>query len=158
MTSEDKSLSPKPGLLVWASRTGRTLQVCQTVAEVLGDAGFSVELINVAEYQGDPREHPFLLTASPTYGVGDLHPQWDQLERSWRDWDFQGLPSAALGCGSSRYPVPCGAVEILETRMRNQGARILLPSLKLDTLAGLDLTLAETWAHRFVEALKALKP
>ncbi len=146
----------KPGLILWASRTGRTQQVCQTVEQVLLAAGLAVEMISVAEYHGDPRDRPFLITASPTYGVGDLHPLWDSLEREWREWDFQGLPAAALGCGSSRYPVPCGAVEILETRLRNQGARILLPALKLDTLAGLDLAPAEAWAHRFIQALGKL--
>ncbi|NNM53891.1 MAG: flavodoxin-like domain-containing protein [Spirochaetales bacterium] len=146
----------KPGLILWASRTGRTLQVCQTVEQVLTEAGIAVEMISAAEYQEDPRDRPFLITASPTYGVGDLHPLWDRLEREWRQWDFKGLPAAALGCGSSRYPVPCGAVEILETRLRNQGAKILLPALKVDTLTGLDLTLAEAWAHKFIQALGIL--
>ncbi|NNM66417.1 MAG: hypothetical protein HKM06_00245 [Spirochaetales bacterium] len=146
-----------PGLIVWASRTGKTQLVCERVTEVLTGEGLLVESVHVSDFRGSPLSRPFLIAASPTYGSGDLHPDWDRLERSWRDADFHGLLAAVLGCGSLRYPQPFGAVEILETRLKNQGARLLIPSCKMDTLTGLRVRDCDPWALELARVLHAIE-
>jgi flavodoxin len=145
------------GVIVWASRTGKTQLVCERVAEVLTSEGLSVETVHVSSFHDALLSRPFLIVASPTYGSGDLHPDWDQLERSWRDADFHGLPAAVLGCGSLRYPQPFGAVEILETRLKNQGANLLLPACKMDTLTGLRVRDCDPWAHELAQILRQIE-
>lgn len=134
-----------PVLVAWASRGGQTATLAQRVAEVLS-ATHEVELLRVTEVDWERLGRwSALVFGSPTYGAGDLHPDWDQPERRLRDVDLFDYPAAAFGCGNPRYVTAWWAVDILENRLKNGGARLVVPSYRADTMEGLRVRDADPW-------------
>ncbi len=145
-----------PILVAWASRTGNTANLAQRVKELLEEAGLAVELVAVKDVDWDQLDRwSALVFGSPTYGSGDLHPDWDKPERRLRDADLTGWPAAVFGCGNPRYVTPWWAVDILENRLKNGGARLVVPSYKADTMEGFRVRDADRWIVSLAEALGA---
>lgn len=143
-----------PVLVAWASRTGNTATLAQRIAEVLEKEGRAVELLPVKEVAWNQLDRwSALVFGSPTYGAGDLHPDWDKPERQLRDVVLTGWPAAVFGCGNPRYVTPWWAVDILENRLKNGGARLLVPSYKADTLSGFRVRDADGWIEGLANAL-----
>jgi len=143
-----------PVLIAWASKTGNTATLAQRILEVLEARGLAVELVAVKDVDWSqlPRWSA-LVFGSPTYGSGDLHPDWDKPERHLRDVKFDGWPAAVFGCGNPRYVTPWWAVDILENRLKNGGARLVVPSYKADTLSGFRVRDADGWIEDLADAL-----
>lgn len=145
-----------PVLVAWASRTGNTATLAQRILEVLGTSGLEVELTPVTEVDWSRLSGwSALVFGSPTYGAGDLHADWNLPERRLRDTDLTGYPAAVFGCGNPRYVTPWWAVDILENRLKNGGARLVVPSYKADTLTGFRVRDADRWIGSLAEALNA---
>lgn len=143
-----------PVLVAWASRTGNTGTLAQRIAEVLEREGRDVELLPVKEVDWSQLDRwSTLVFGSPTYGAGDLHPDWDKPERRLRDLPLTGWPAAVFGCGNPRYVTPWWAVDILENRLKNGGAKLLVPSYKADTLSGFRVRDADGWIEALAAAL-----
>lgn len=141
-------------LILWASKGGQTELLAERIAEKLAEEGLDCVLEN-ARNQGQRNFEEFdaVVMGSPTYGSGDLHPDWDKTEREFRDREFTGLRGAAFGCGKSSYPTAFWAVDILENRWRNNGGNRLCPSLKVDTVAGFKVREADEWAARLARLI-----
>lgn len=143
-----------PVLVAWASKNGNTGRLAQRIKEVLEDRGLTVDLVAVKDVDWSRLDQwSALVFGSPTYGSGDLHPDWDQPERRLRDLDLTGWPAAAFGCGSPRYTTAWWAVDILENRLKNGGAHLVVPSYKADTLEGFRVRDADGWIEDLAEAL-----
>ena len=143
-----------PILVAWASRTGNTAQLAQRITEVLERQGLLVELLAVKEVDWATLDRwSALIFGSPTYGSGDLHPDWDRPERQLRDLDLSLWPAAVFGCGNPRYVTPWWAVDILENRLKNGGARLVVPSYKADTMEGFRVRDADPWIEKLAAAL-----
>ena len=146
-----------PVLVAWASRTGNTGNLAQRVKEILERSGLVVELTPIKDVDWSRLDGwSALVFGSPTYGSGDLHPDWDQPERRLRDLDLSGWPAAVFGCGNPRYVTPWWAVDILENRLNNGGAKLLVPSYKADTLSGFRVRDADGWIDDLADALIGL--
>lgn len=144
-----------PVLVAWASRTGNTANLAQRIAEVLEREGLVVELVPVKDVDWSQRDRwSALVFGSPTYGSGDLHADWDRPERTLRDLDLAGWPAAAFGCGNPRYPTAWWAVDILANRLKNGGARLVVPPYKADTQTALRVRDADGWIEALAEGLK----
>jgi len=143
-----------PVLVAWASKNGGTALLAQRIKEVLEREGLAVDLVPVADVDWTQLGRwSALVFGSPTYGSGDLHPAWDRPERQLRDIALTDWPAAVFGCGSPRYVTPWWAVDILENRLKNGGARLVVPSYKADTLEGLRVRDADPWIETLAEAL-----
>lgn len=143
-----------PVLIAWASKTGNTAALAQRILEVLETRDVAAELVAVKDVDWNQLGRwSALVFGSPTYGAGDLHADWDKPERQLRDLDLSGWPAAAFGCGNSRYVTPCWAVDILENRLKNGGARLLVPAYKADTLAGFRVRDADRWIDALADSL-----
>ncbi len=144
----------KPVLVAWASKNGGTAHVAQRVLEVLEREGLTVGLLPVRDVDWARLDDwSALVFGSPTYGMGDLHPDWDKPERLLRDLDLTGRAAAVFGCGSPRYVTPWWAVDILTNRLKNGGARLLVEPLKLNTMEGLRVRDADPWIESLALAL-----
>jgi flavodoxin I len=144
-----------PALIAWASRNGGTGHLAQRILEVLAENDVAAELVAVKDVDWSKLDRwSALVFGSPTYGAGDLHADWDKPERLLRDLSLKDWPAAVFGCGNSRYVTPWWAVDILENRLKNGGARLLLPSYKADTLSGFRVREVDGWAGELAEALK----
>lgn len=143
-----------PVLIAWASRTGNTATLAQRILEVLQAHEVAAESVPVKEVDWTRLDlWSALVFGSPTYGAGDLHPDWDRPERLLRDVKLEGWPAAVFGCGNPRYVTPWWAVDILENRLKNGGAKLLLPSYRADTLEGFRVRDADGWIDRLADAL-----
>jgi flavodoxin I len=143
-----------PILVAWASRTGNTANLAQRIVEVFEKAELSVDLVPVSQVNWDDLGRwSALVFGSPTYGAGDLHADWNLPERRLRDLDLSGYPAAAFGCGNPRYVTAWWAVDILENRLKNSGAQLVVPSYKADTLTGFRVRDADPWIESLAEGL-----
>jgi len=143
-----------PVLIAWASKTGNTGTLAQRILEVLEKQGIEAEAIPVKDVDWNRLDQwSALVFGSPTYGSGDLHPDWDKPERTLRDVSLALWPAAVFGCGNPRYVTPWWAVDILENRLKNGGAKLLVPSYKADTLSGFRVRDADGWIEALAEAL-----
>lgn len=144
-------------LIVWASRGGNTANLAQRILEVFESQGLPATLAKVTEIDFTQlASWSAVIAGSPTYGAGDLHPDWDRPERLLREVPLSGIPAAVFGCGNPRYVTPYWAVDILENRFRNQGASIVVPSYKADTLAGFRVRDADEWIKALAAKLLGL--
>ena len=88
-------------LVAWASRTGNTANLAQRIKEILEREGLEVALTPVSLVDWRALDQwSALVFGSPTYGSGDLHPDWDKPERLLREMNLAGWPAAAFGCGN----------------------------------------------------------
>jgi flavodoxin I len=145
----------KPVLVAWASRTGQTESLAQRILEVLEREGIAVDLKPVREVDWARLDDwSALVFGSPTYGAGDLHPDWDAPERRLRDVDLSGRRAAVFGCGNPRYVTAWWAVDILANRLKNGGAKLLVAPLKADTMVGLRVRDFDGWVETLAVAIK----
>ena len=145
----------KPVLVAWASKNGGTQNLAQRILEVLEQHGIPVDLQAVRDVRWERLDDwSALVLGSPTYGAGDLHPDWDKPERRLRDLDLSGRLAAVFGCGSPRYVTSWWAVDILANRLKNGGARLVVEPYKADTLEGLRVRDADGWIAALADALK----
>ena len=108
--------------LFYASTSGRTRKVAELIARGLGGAGVEVRLLREARPE-DLLAYRTLILGSPTYGVGDLHPDW----LAWRDaverLDLSGRTVALFALGDQRYHgrTFAGALKHLDLMVRYAG-------------------------------------
>jgi flavodoxin I len=147
----------KPVLVAWASKNGGTESLAQRILEVLEQQEIPVDLQAARDVNWERLDDwSALVLGSPTYGAGDLHPDWDKPERRLRDVDLSGRPAAVFGCGSPRYVTPWWAVDILANRLKNGGARLVVEPYKADTMEALRVRDADGWITALADALKSL--
>ena len=62
--------------------------------------------------------------------------------------ELKGKKAAVFGPGDSSYSLFCEAVDILEKRLKECGAEIIIDSLKIDGDGDLHLKEAEAWGEK----------
>ncbi|MDA3850854.1 MAG: flavodoxin domain-containing protein, partial [Spirochaetaceae bacterium] len=123
-------------LILYASRRGTIRQMAELIGSSLND--YQVDLkkagnISVQEL----KDYGLLVFGSSTWADGDLHEDFDQLERDLRDVDLKGIYGAVFGSGNSRFRYYCEAVDILETRLKHCNCKMIIKSLKSDVIVPL---------------------
>ena len=122
-------------LIVFASSKGRTGRMAQILSESLSAAELTPVLKNVFEAKpGDLLLYRYIVLGCSTYGQGDLQRDFLDFERGMDDLDLTGIKAAIFGSGNSRYQYYGEAVDILEAKVRIQGARLILPSFRQDMM------------------------
>lgn len=121
------------GIIIFGSTTGNTELLANYIAEGMREAGVDVTVKNVVDSDVlDLYEYDIIILGSSTWGEGELQDDfidfYDELEGMF----LGGKKGAAFGPGDSSYESFCGAVDLLETRLRECGAEIIAPCLKVD--------------------------
>lgn len=136
-------------LILYASRRGQNANLALRIQEILAEEGLSADLLNVKGQKAEILQtYDVLILGSSTWGDGDLQTDFQVFEDGLRDADLTGKLGAAFGTCSSMYPRTGWAVDILENRLKNNGAKVLVKGLKLDTQGGVNYTPAVDWARR----------
>jgi flavodoxin I len=144
-------------LIVYASGGGNTRETAECAAQGARDAGAEVDLYNV--YMLDASillEADAVLAGEPTYGDGDHHADFIPFDRGMAELlaperKLANLPAAAfVGCDRA-YRNFGRAIELIEDRLEQCGARIIQQGLKIE-LKHNDHSRAYTrrWAADFV--------
>ncbi len=123
-------------LIVYGSTTGNTEIVAEQIGGVLESNGVDVTVKNVTdasvgELGGD---YDVTLLGSSTWGDDeiefqeDFEPFFEELGNA----DLKDKKVAVFGCGDSSYEFFCGAVDQLDDKVDDMGAKRVNESLRID--------------------------
>jgi flavodoxin short chain len=136
-------------IVIYASETGNTESVAKQIAAGLKDENIDVTLKNVTDADvEDLSDYDLILLGSSTWGDEEKELQADMVDfyEELENLDLTDIAAAAFGCGDSSYAHFCGAVDLLEDRLEQIGARLLDEGLRVDDQddEGID---ARAWAR-----------
>lgn len=145
-------------MVVYASGTGNTRETAECAAEGARQAGAEVDLYNV--YLLDASillEGDAVLVGEPTHGDGEHHGDFIPFDKSMGELlvpgrKLEGIPAAAfVGCDRA-YKKFGGAIEHVENRLVECGARIVQKGLKIELKHNEHSRLfTRQWAQDFVK-------
>ena len=145
-------------LIVYGSKRGKTAEMAGQIMDVLAAGGIEAKVLNAWEASvRDILGADVLVFGSSTWADGDLQSDFIELERELESADLRGKYAAVFGPGNSRFPRFCEAVEILQARLKNCGARLINESLRIDRLAGSDKAETEAWAEGLAAGIMELE-
>lgn len=109
--------------------------MAEHLASALEKKSIPYTLQNVFEANpGELPDYACIVLGSSTYGQGDLQRDFLDFERGMDDLDLTGVKAAIFGSGNSRYSYYAEAVDILEAKVKIQGARLVFPSFRQDMM------------------------
>lgn len=122
--------------IVYGSSTGNTETVAHWIAGALRRGGAEAEVLDAAKAnpEGLAEGIDLLLLGSSTWGEDEIELQ-DDFVPLFERLDLAGLRGgrvAVFGCGSREYTFFCGAVDAIESRVEELGARLVHESLRID--------------------------
>ena len=142
-------------IVIYGSETGNTESVAEQIAAGLKDENLEVTLKNVTDTDVEElSDYDLILLGSSTWGdeekelQADMVDFYDELE----NLDLTNMPAAVFGCGDSSYTHFCGAVDLLEKRLEQIGARMLDEGLRVDDQDDEDIN-ASAWAREIAKKL-----
>ena len=143
-------------IVIYGSETGNTESVAEQIAAGLKDENLEVTLKNVTETDVEElSNYDLILLGSSTWGdeekelQADMVDFYEELERI----NLSGKPTAAFGCGDRDYTHFCGAVDLLEERLEQIGARLLDEGLRVDDQDDEEVD-AREWARELAKRYK----
>lgn len=120
-------------LLVYASMSGNTEAMADLIEKGLLEGGAEVDRYEAMDIDAalfDEYEH--IILGAYTWGDGDLPDEFLDLYDDMEDLDFSGRTFAVFGSGDTSYEHFCGAVDILEEKIKELGGEIILQSVKIE--------------------------
>jgi flavodoxin I len=144
-------------IIVYGSFVGNTETMARYIARGLEHGGIHTDIrdvINVAARELP--DYDLILLGSPTYEPkmiqDDMLPFYAQLE----SLNLSGRLGAAFGPGDSAWPDFCTAVELLEARLKDRGARIVTPLYTIDGIVEEREAEAIAWGKSVAIAARAV--
>lgn len=120
-------------IVLYTSLTGNTEEMAEAIAQGAKESGF--EVVCKEAYDAKPAElleYDAIVMGAYTWGDGELPDEFLDFYEDMDGLDLSGKQAAAFGSGDTSYPVYCGAVDLIETKLRELGASIVCPSLKFE--------------------------
>ena len=125
-------------VIVYASTGGNTKETAELAAEGAASAGAEVDAYNAYGLDASILlEAQAILLGEPTWGDGDHHADWSPFDESMADLlqeerRLEGIPAAAfVGCDRA-YRNFGRAVELIEYRLEECGAKVMQLGLKIE--------------------------
>lgn len=123
-------------LIVYGSTTGNTELVADQIGNLLKANGKEVTLKNVLNATVGELGQNYDLTVlgASTWGEDEIElqedfvPFYEELDKA----ELNGKKVAVFGCGDSSYTYFCGAVDLLEQKMKELGATLVNEPLRID--------------------------
>lgn len=124
-------------LLVYATNSGTTMMVAQTVSDKLNALDHTVTMKMVMETSAEEiAAAPMVIFGSPSWDFdgkeGMPHEDYMPLMEKLKTVNAENKPFAVFGLGDSSYRVFCGAVDHLENLVKTMKGKLIVPSLKID--------------------------
>ena len=127
----------KKALIVYGSSTGNTESAAETIESFLSENGYEVALTDVSNAGIDifDETYDLFFIGCSTWGEDEIELQED-FEPFYEDMtgslSLKKKNFAIFGCGDSSYTYFCGAVDMLEERVRRLGGNLVCDSLRID--------------------------
>lgn len=121
-------------LLIFASMSGNTEAVADEIVNGIKRAGGSVNVLDLIEVESASilLEYDAFLLGAYTWGDGELPDEFLDFYNEMNDLDLNGKMAAAFGSGDTSYPQFCKAVDLIEERLRERGAKVVQEGLKIE--------------------------
>lgn len=120
-------------LVVYASMTGNTEEMAEAIAEGAKEAGVEVVSKEAFDASADElNEYDGIIIGAYTWGDGELPDEFIDFYDALDSLDLSGKKAAVFGSGDTSYPIFCGAVDTIETKLKELGAEIVSESIKFE--------------------------
>jgi flavodoxin I len=140
-------------IIVYGSTTGSTLKLAERIEDTLKIYNGDVERVEVTDIQpADLTAYDLIILGCSTWGEGELQEDFVFFEEEMEGLDLTGKLGACFGPGDSDYTLFCEAVNILEGRLDDCGAKIIATGLKIDGDVDSQLKEAEKWAEKVFQS------
>lgn len=144
-------------LIIYSSTGGNTELVVDKVTELLESKGHQISIKRAEESSlGDLTDHDLYILASPTYGHGTLHHDFQKFADQLKDQDLSSKKFAVIGLGDQRYEKEylLESAKILENLVKDQkGELVHIPLRVLNSpVPHLD-SLIVSWIQQLSEKL-----
>ncbi|WP_211744914.1 flavodoxin [Paenibacillus sp. Marseille-Q4541] len=120
-------------LIVYASLTGNTEEIADLIAAGIKGSDHKVVMKTSEECRADELlNYDGALIGLYTWGDGDLPDEFLDFYEELDEIDLTGYPIALFGSGDTSYDLFCGAVDTAEAKVKERGAVVKEPSLKIE--------------------------
>ena len=136
-------------IVIFGSTMGNTERLSEIIVEGLKEAEFEVLAKNVTDAKiGDIAGYDLVLLGSSTWGEGELQDDFYDFYESMNKEHLKGIKAAVFGTGDNdNHPDTfCGAVDLIEERLKASEASIIAKSFKVDGDVEDVLAEAKEWA------------
>lgn len=142
-------------LMVYCSMTGNTETIAGLVEEGITESGFDVVRKDVLEVDAhEINDYETVILGSYTWGDGEIPDEFLDFYDEILGLDFTGKKFAVFGSGDTSYDNFCGAVDIIEKMIEENGGIIVLESLKVEQYPDEnDEERCKEFGKRFAEAI-----
>ena len=142
-------------IIVYGSMTGNTETLSEAIEKGIKISGIDVSIQNVSNVQPAAlKDYDGIILGCSTWGDGELQDDFVSFEKEMEKVDLSGKKAACFGPGDSAYPQFCKAVDVLEEKLKNCGAKIIIDSLKIDGEVESKLEEAKNWGEKIGQLLK----
>ncbi|PIE73695.1 MAG: flavodoxin [Deltaproteobacteria bacterium] len=144
-------------IIVYGSTTGNTEMVAEQIGSILKEKGADVTVKNVTDTEVEDLNTGWdmVLLGASTWGDDEIEFQED-FEPFYEDLDkakLSGVKVGVFGCGDTSYEHFCGAVDQLEEKMNELGAKLVNEPLRIDGEPGDSESDIKDWAGEIADAL-----
>lgn len=120
-------------LVAYASLTGNTEEIAELIVEGIRAAGGEAVLKSVMDCNADEiKAYEAVMLGAYTWGDGELPDEFLDFYEELDELDLSACKAAAFGSGDTGYAIYCGAVDQIEEKLKERGAEIVQPSLKIE--------------------------
>ncbi|MDW4506783.1 flavodoxin [Priestia megaterium] len=140
-------------LLAYASMSGNTEAIADLIEEELVKHGLHVKRAEVYDIDAsDLVSAESIIFGAYTWGDGELPDDFLDLYDEMDDIDLSQKQMAVFGSGDSSYDVFCGAVDLIEEKIKKRNGNIAVPGLKIQLSPfGEDVEKCKVFAKGFAE-------
>ena len=124
-------------LLIYSTLSGSTMTAAELIASTLRTAGHEVDVLPVESATKDSlSNYEALIVGSPSWEDqgkdGQPLPEITAFLSSLAIQDLVGKKVALFGLGDVAYPHFCGAVDVMESKLKEFGVAPITESLRID--------------------------
>lgn len=120
-------------IVAFASLTGNTEEMAEAVAAGAREAG--AEVVVREAYDADASEldqYDGIAIGAYTWGDGELPDEFIDFYEALGKLNLSGRRAVVFGSGDTSYPIFCGAVDTIEEKLRELGAELAAPGIKVE--------------------------
>ncbi|AJI22031.1 flavodoxin [Priestia megaterium] len=142
-------------LLAYASMSGNTEAIADLIEEELVKHGLHVKRAEVYDIDAsDLVSAESIIFGAYTWGDGELPDDFLDLYDEMDDIDLSQKQMAVFGSGDSSYDVFCGAVDLIEEKIKRRNGNIAVPGLKIELSPfGEDIEKCKIFAKGFAQVV-----
>ncbi|MCR8657073.1 flavodoxin [Paenibacillus endoradicis] len=120
-------------IIVYSSLTGNTEEMSEIIESGVKEAG--IEIVRKDAYDAkaaDLLQYDGIIIGAYTWGDGELPDEMLDFYEEMEELNLSGKKAVVFGSGDTSYSNYCGAVDLIEDKLRELGADIVHESLKFE--------------------------